>query len=110
MAVPITTSENPATMKLFPGMSINLACKFSGVPQPFLYWQRGGIVLFDGTDEVVIVTSGIHSNLTVLDSMGESGGEYGCYARNVVGLSSSTFNVECKFKKIINAIIKCDSQ
>lgn len=90
-------------MMLLPGKAVHLLCDSTGVPQPVLTWYRDGALLLHGSEGVTILDRRNSSELMVVDSMGQQGGEYNCSGSNVAGRTSVTFTVQCKY----NGILTC---
>ena len=84
-------------MAFFPGTPVRLYCTFSGIPQPVLLWYKDGTVLNNEMGKISIVENSSRSDLIVMDSSGEQGGEYNCTGFNKAGQSSTTFVVECMY-------------
>ena len=96
IVVPAFVTSFPNHTRLFPGDNVFIQLYFYGFPDPTLSWLRDGIPFMNNTDGSSYVIGANSSILSVIDTNGQSGGNYAANASNSAGFTLREFIIECK--------------
>ena len=88
------------TTELFAGDSVGFTCVAYGVPNPSISWNRGNILLTNGSRatiyEELLIENGVtfvQSILQLCNAEVAEAGQYSCFASNTVGSDTASFEL-----------------
>ena len=94
----------PSNVTVREGNSVTLSCEAIGYPPPTVVWSRPNGVLSSRvsvSDSVSVPTgngnvTSVSVNLTVTNILIADGGDYMCFANNIIGNDSAIITLESK--------------
>lgn len=89
MSAPGVSKALPASLSVKDGEALEIACEFSGDPEPQVSWTRNGEPLVS-SEAIALKYRNRIATLTIPEVFPEDEGTYVCKATNSVGKTDST--------------------